>query len=187
MFRKCLTLPAVTLGELFDYLSARPLLVLAGLLLPVAVAFFAGLAGRGRGYLQPWRSVYAVCVYASCIPGVFALSLLAYLFLFERQSIYALDVVTQLAPVLAMTATLLLISRNVDLAYVPGFGRISGLLAAIAGVLFLMYLAQRFRFIVFTYLPAVAALAIFGAVLAAVVWGWRWALREPTAISSPRG
>lgn len=175
--RPTATLASVTLGQLFDYLAARPLVVLALLLLPVAVAFFAGIVGRGRGYLQPWRSVYSVCVYASCVPGIFALTLLIYLFLFERQSVYALDVVTQLTPVLTMTATLLLINRNVDLAYVPGFGRVSGLLAAIAGVLFVMYVAQHFRWITFTYLPATAALGIFAVVLAAVVWGWRRAVR----------
>ena len=163
----------MTLGELFDYLAAHPVVVLGVLLLPVATALFAGVVGRGRGYAEPWRTVYAVCVYASCVPGIFALTLLIYLFLFERQSVFALDLVTQLAPVVAMTATLLLVRRNVDLDYVPGFDRLSGLLASIAGVFFLMYVAERFRWIAFTYLPAGVALAVFAAVLAAVVWGGR--------------
>ena len=167
----------MTLRELYDYLAAQPLLVLGALLLPVAVASFAGVVGRGRGYAQPWRTVYAVCVYASCVPGIFAATLLVYLFLFERQSVFALDVVTQLAPVACMTATLLLIRRNVDLAYVPGFGRVSGLLAAIAGVLCAMYVVERFRWIAFTYLPAGAALATFALVLAVVMWGGRRVVR----------
>ena len=163
----------MTLGELFDYLAAHPVLILGVLLLPVLTALFAGIVGRGRGYTEPWRTVYAVCIYASCVPGIFALSLLVYLFLFERQSVFALDLVTQLAPIIAMTATVLLVRRNVDLDYVPGFDRLSGLLAAIAGVFFLMYVVERFRWITFTYLPAGAVLLVFAAVLAAVVWGGR--------------
>jgi len=163
----------MTLHQFFDYLSAHPLLTLAFFLFPPLVALFASFIGKGRGFEQPWRTVYAVLIYWVAIPGIFAASLMVYLFLFERQSVWQLDLLTQVVPIIAMIATLWLIQRNVDLAYVPGFGRLSGLLGMIAALLFVMYISQHFRWITFTYLPASAVLIGFVGVLLLMMWGWR--------------
>ena len=167
----------MTLQQFFDYLSAHPLVVLAYFLFVPMVALFVSVVGKGRGYESPWRNVYSVLIYAVALPGIFATTLLVYLFLFERQSVWALDLLTQVVPIASMVATLWLIQRNVDLAYVPGFGRLSGLLGIISAVLFVMYISQHFRWITFTYLPASAVLIGFVLVVVLIAWGWRKAFR----------
>ncbi len=163
----------MTLHQLYDYLAAHPLATLAYFLFPPMLAFFVSIVGKGRGYENPWRSVYAVLIFMVSIPGVFTATLLVYLFLFERQSVWHIDLLTQVVPLVSMVSTLWLIQRNVDLAYVPGFGRLSGLLAMIAGLLFIMYLSQHFRWITFTYMPASAVVLGFVVVLLLMLWGWR--------------
>lgn len=161
----------MTLHELFDYLSVRPLVTLACFAFPVAVAAFAYVLGRGRGYLQPWRTLYSVLIYAVCIPGILAATLCAYLFLFERQSVWDLNLLTTLVPIVSMSVTLWLIQRNVDLAYVPGFHRLSGLIALIFVLIFVMWVADRLRLIMFSYLPAAWLAVIFLGLVLLVQWG----------------
>ena len=163
----------MTLSQFFDYLSAHPLLTLACFVFPPAVALWVGYLGRGRGYEPPWRNVYAVLVYAVCIPGLLALSLLVYLFLFERQSVYDVNLLTTFVPLASMVATLVIIRENVDLDYVPGFGRLSGLMAMIAGVTCLMYVADRTRLILFSYMPFAYVAVGFVLLIVLLNWGWR--------------
>lgn len=163
----------MTLHQFFDYLSTHALVTLGFFVFLPLMALFVGIVGAGRGYESPWRTVYAVLIYLAAIPGMFAATLLVYLFLFERQSIWHVDLLTQVVPIISMVATLFLVQRNVDLAYVPGFGRLSGLLGMIAALLFVMYISQHFRWITFTYLPASAVLIGFVVVLFLALWGWR--------------
>lgn len=170
----------MTLHQFFDYLSGHPLLTLAVFVFPPVMALFVAHFGRGRGYESPWRQVYAVLVYAVCIPGILAVALLAYLFLFERQSVWDLNILTQIVPILSMVITLIIIRQNVDLAYVPGFGRLSGLMAMIFGLIALMYIADRTRVILFSYMPFAYVLILFVGLLLLLNWGWRRATTAPS-------
>ena len=163
----------MTLSQFFDYLSGHPLLTLAFFVFPVAMALAVAHFGRGRGYEAPWRYVYAALIYAVCVPGLLALALLAYLFLFERQSVYDVNLLTTFVPIASMTATLVITRENVDLDYVPGFGRLSGLMAVIFGLICLMYVADRTRLILFSYMPFAYVLVGFVTLVALVVWGMR--------------
>lgn len=163
----------MTLAQFFDYLSGHPLLTLAFFVFPPAMALCVGHLGRGRGYEAPWRYAYAALIYAVCIPGLLALALLVYLFLFERMSVYDVNLLTTFVPIASMTATLVLIRHDVDLDYVPGFGRLSGLMAVIFGLICLMYAADRTRVIMFSYLPFAWVLVGFVAVVALMGWGMR--------------
>ncbi len=163
----------MTLHQFFDYLSGHPLLTLAAFVFPPVMALFVAHFGRGRGYESPWRQVYAVLIYAVCIPGILCGALLTYLFLFEQQSVWDVNILTQVVPVVSMAATLIIIRQNVDLAYVPGFGRLSGLLAMIFGLIALMFVADRTRLILFSYMPFVYVLLLFVGLLVLLNWGWR--------------
>ena len=65
----------MTLRELFDYLSANPLVVAAYFSLLLFTAILAGLMGKGEGHLSPWKYLYATIVYLVCVPGIFAAAL----------------------------------------------------------------------------------------------------------------
>ena len=72
----------MTLRELFDYLSANPLAVVAYFFLLLITAILAGFMGKGEGHLSPWKYLYSAIIYLVCVPGIFAAALAVYLFLF---------------------------------------------------------------------------------------------------------
>jgi hypothetical protein len=156
----------MTLREFFDFLGDNPLIILAYFFFIPFTAWVAGLLGRGEGHLSPWKYLYAALIYAVCIPGIFALTLSVYLFMFERGSVMNVDVLLQALPILSMVLTLAIIRRAVDFDLVPGFGKISSLMMLIATVFILMYLADRTHLIAFVNVPVhYLALIVLGLVL----------------------
>jgi len=144
----------MTLRELFDYLSANPLVVAAYFSLLLFTAILAGLMGKGEGHLSPWKYLYANIVYLVCVPGIFAAALAVYLFLFEQGgSIFNVNLLTQVLPVAAMLITLNVIRRNVEFGYIPGFGRLTDLIMTIFTMFLLMYLLNRLHLIAWVYVP----------------------------------
>ncbi len=163
----------MTLQEFFTFLSEQPIYVLAYFGLIPLTAILAGLLGRGEGHISPWKYLYSALVYLVCVPGIFAVSLNIYLFLFENQSILQYNILTQFVPIISMIVTLLVIRYNVDLDRIPGFGKLSGLIMVIAVALGLMWIVDRTRLLVFSYLPVTYALGIFIGLLVVLRIGWR--------------
>lgn len=162
----------MTLRELFDYLSANPLVVVAYFLLIFITAALAGFMGKGEGHLSPWKYLYSIIVYLVCIPGIFAAALAVYLFLFEQGgSIYNVNLLTQVLPVVAMIVTLNVVSRNVAFADIPGFGRLTDLIMTILTVYVLMYLLNRLHLIAWVYVPVQWLLLIVAGLLLVVNFG----------------
>jgi amino acid transporter len=64
-----------------------------------------------------------------------------------------MNLTTQVLPVLAMIATILIIRRNVDLDLVPGFDKISGLILIIATLMCLMWIIDKTRIYSITFMP----------------------------------
>lgn len=144
----------MTLRELFDYLSANPLTVVAYFSLLLITAILAGIMGKGEGHLSPWKYLYSAIVYLVCVPGIFAAALAVYLFLFEQGgSIFNVNLLTQVLPVAAMLITLNVIGRNVPFGYIPGFGRLTDLMMTIFTVFLLMYLLNRLHLVAWVYVP----------------------------------
>jgi hypothetical protein len=93
--------------------------------------------------------LYAVLIYAVCIPCILALTLNVYLFLFERRSIFQADIFAQILLVFSMITTLLIIQKNADFEHIPGFNRISGLVMMITASIALMWFLDRTHIIIF--------------------------------------
>ena len=162
----------MTLQEFFDLLSNNPVLILGYFLLIPFTALLAGFMGKGEGHLSPWKYLYSTLVYLVSIPGIFALTLSVYFFLFERRSVLQTDIYTQILPVISMVLTLWLISRNVELKQIPGFGKLSGLLFIIAAALMLMWVFDRLRILVFTMMPFYYVIILFIGLLVLFRYGW---------------
>ena len=149
----------MTLLDFYQAIRANPwplALLLAALpLLTLLVNLWAGPTAE---QIFRWRYVYTGLVYAACIPGVFAFVLNLYLFLFERQSVWQMNLVLQLLPLLTMGLTLLLIRQKIPFRAVPGFGKISGFLTLIAALMGLLYLLDRLQLIAFVRVPFAALL-----------------------------
>ncbi len=162
----------MTLQELFQQIaknSSNFLMYFS--IIPIA-ALVAGVLGHGEGNKTPWREFYSLLIFAVCIPGIFAAALSIYYFLFERHPILDTDVLTQILPICSMTATLLLIKRNVSFDEIPGFGKISGLLSMTAAAIVFMWLIDRTHIIAFTYIPFWQVVIIFIILYLLIRWGW---------------
>lgn len=164
----------MTLREFFDYLGEHPLVITGYFLVIPLIALLAGLAGRSEGHQTPWKYLYALLVFAVSIPGIFAIALSIYLFLFERSgSIMNVNILTQVIPVISMALTLGLIRRNVAFEYIPGFGKLSSLMLTIGAVFVLMYLLDRTHLVAFVRVPVQYLILIVIGLLLVFRYGFR--------------
>jgi len=162
----------MTLGQFFEVVSAQPALVLFYFFALPFTAFLSSVFGRGEGHLSPWKYLYTVIVYLACIPGIFAFTLNAYLFLFERQPILEANLFTQFLPILCMILTLWLVRRNVDLNDVPGFDKIGGLFFIITVLISMMWIMEKTHIFIFTYMPFYQFVFIFVGFLVLMRFLW---------------
>lgn len=162
----------MTLRELFDYLNANPMAVVAYFFLILITALLAGFMGKGEGHLSPWKYLYSAIVYLVCVPGIFAAALAVYLFLFEQGgSIFNVNLLTQVLPIAAMLVTLGVVHRNVAFGYIPGFGRLTDLIMTIFTVFLLMYFLNRLHLVAWVYVPVQWLLLIVVGLLLIVRFG----------------
>ncbi len=163
----------MTLRAFFDYLGENPLVLLSYFALIPFTAFLAGMLGRGEGDQSPWKYLYTVLIYGVCIPGIFAVALSVYFFLFERGSIMNANVLIQVLPIVSMVLTLAIIRQNVSFDAVPGFEKISSLMLMIGAVFVLMYLLDRTHLIAFVNVPVQYLVLIVVGLLLAFRYGFR--------------
>lgn len=162
----------MTLREFFELLSNNPGYLLAFFLLIPFTALLAGWLGKEEGHETPWKYLYSTLIYLITIPGIFAITLSIYLFLFERQSVFDTNLYTQIFPVLSMVATLFIIRKNVDLAHIPGFDKLSGLVMMLTAIMAVMWLLEKTRIFAVTIIPFSSFVLIFVVILVMVRFGW---------------
>jgi len=143
----------MTLGDLFDMIAGNPSLALFYLMAVPLTAFLAFIFGKGQGKETPWRELYAALVYLICIPGIFAITLNVYFFLFERQSIMEANIFTQVLPIISMLITLWAIRLNTCWEDIPGFGRLGGLVTLIFILFTIMWILEKTHIFVISIMP----------------------------------
>jgi hypothetical protein len=163
----------MTLREFFTLLAANPEVLIFFFVACPLTALLSSWLGRGEGHITPWKSLYSTLVYLICIPGIFAVTLNVYLFLFERQSVFDMDIWTQVLPIVSMILTLILIRKNVSFDQVPGFGKIHGLMVMIGAILVLMWLVDRTHIIAISFIPFYQVILGFLVLLGIAMIGWR--------------
>lgn len=144
---------AMTLGEFFEMCGEHPGLLLGFFMLVPLVALLAMFFSGGQGHLSPWKYLYSVLIYLVAIPGIFAVTLSVYMFLFERRSIMDTNIYTQVLPIFSMIITIALIKKQVDLDMVPGFGKISGLITILTVLIILMWIIDKTHIYSITFMP----------------------------------
>lgn len=164
----------MTLKDFIDMLGENPAYVIGYF---VAILFATALTGwisKEDGYKSPWKYLYMLLIYLACVPGIFAVGLNFYVFLFERnRSIFDASILLQILPIIAMFLTLWTMKRFVNLDYIPGFHRLTGFMVIILATLFLMYGLDRVHIVVFARMPVGILLVVFFGILFAMLYGWR--------------
>jgi len=163
----------MTVKELFEFVGQNPNYVLIYFIgLPI-IAGITGLLGDDKCDRSPWKEIFMFIIYGVMIPGIFALFFNLYLFLFERESILNFDILIQILPIVSMIITLFVIRRYVSFDRIPGFDKISGLIMVISSIIIMLWFADRFRIIAFTYMPFHYLIFIFIGLLIAINYGLR--------------
>lgn len=163
----------MTLGELFQLLSDNPTLILFYFITIPLTAGLSYIFGKDEGTESPWRELYTLLVYLTCLPGIFAITLNIYLFLFEKQSIFNADVYTQVLPVVSMLITLWLIRRNVCFEDIPGFGRLGGLVFFILVLFAIMWILEKTHIFVISFMPFYYFIILLVILLVMARYGWK--------------
>lgn len=162
----------MTLGQFFEAVSQNPSIVIFYFVALPVTALLAKVFGAGEGHLSPWKYLYSLLVYLACIPGIFAITLNAYMFLFERQPVMQTNLFTQIMPIVCMLITLWLIKQNVRLNDVPGFDKIGSLFFIITVLISMMWILEKTHIFVFTYMPFYQFVLMFIGFLVLVRLAW---------------
>jgi len=161
----------MTLGECFQLLSESPSLVLFYFLSVPLTALLALVFGRGEGHISPWKYLYTTLVFLVCIPGIFAITLNIYFFLFEKIKIMDTNLYTQVLPIVSMVITLMLIKQNTKFDDIPGFGKLAGLIMVISAILAVMWFLDRTHIIAITIIPFYYVIIVMIAALFFIRYG----------------
>lgn len=123
----------MTVNDLVAALAAKPWLIASVFFgIPLFASLYGKAHGAGRGRETPHRYIYALLVYVSCVPGMFVSVLLAYMLFFLRANLMEVNVLVYFLPLLSMIVTVAIIRRSVELADIPGFDRLAGLMVLLA-------------------------------------------------------
>ena len=163
----------MTLGEAFQYAHDNPAYILFYFAIIPFAALLAGWMERDEGHLPPWNYLYSALLYLVAIPGILAIGLNAYLFLFQQGDIMQTNLLMQVLPVVSMLLTFVIVKNSVRIDALPGFDKLSGLVMMIAGALAIMWFIDKVRLIVFSYLPIQYLFLILIGLLLIIRYGWR--------------
>ena len=162
----------MTTRDLIELAGQHPLALFVAFLAPPLAAWLLGMMHpRGQGGLAPWKYFSAVLVYLTCLPGMFAVVITAYSLFFSRENLLDANLLVSLLPIVSMAATLILIRKDVSFDEVPGFDRLSGLMALV-GCSFAIALAIQKTNIFLFFGGSIEKLFILAAgVFALLKWG----------------
>jgi hypothetical protein len=138
-----------------EKMTARELMEAAGQHSIYLIIYFAALPalalvlgyihGPNKGSLSPWKYIYSFLVFGACIPGILAAVITGYILFLTRENLLDFNLLVYVLPIIVMLVTLVLISRNVSFEEVPGFHRLSGLIATMAVTFALVMLIEKTR------------------------------------------
>ncbi len=163
----------MTLQDLFEYTRTNPNFLFFYFFMIPFTALLIGVFGKGEGHISPWNYVYSILIYLVSIPAILAVGLNIYFFLFQRGDILQTNLYTQVLPIIVLFITVWLIRRNVDLKLIPGFSTLTGLWLMLFSTMALMFLIDRTRIFVFTYMPFQYLAGVFLVLFFVIYLGWR--------------
>lgn len=162
----------MTVREMLTWLSGHPLPLAAYFgALPVVALLLGLLHGRGNGNAAPWKYLYSLLVYLACIPGLAGAVIAAYVLFFTGENLLDWNVLVTVVPAGAMAATLALVGRSANFGPLPGFGRLSGLMATIGLTFVVVLVLSRLHLLIIFGASIWVFLAAAGFVFVLLRWG----------------
>lgn len=128
--------PAYNL-QILIFLTAIPVLTL-----------ILNILSSPKNNQSPWKYIYSVLVYLSCIPGIFSGIITLYSLFFIKQNLLTLNITTYYLPIVSMIITLSLIRKVLTFDEIPGYGRLSGLMLVIGLTFVSVIIIERTRIFV---------------------------------------
>lgn len=162
----------MTLGEFFGLMSENPAIILFYFLAVPLSALLGLVFGKGQGHESPWKYFYCAIIYLAAVPGIFAVTLNLYSFLFERMPVRNMNIYTQILPIISLILTVFIVRKNVSLDQIPGFDKIWGLIVIILVVLAIMWGLDRTRIIAFTGFPFYYVILILVGFFVLIRYAW---------------
>jgi len=163
----------MTLQDLFNSIAENPSPLLIFYFILPFTAIIANVMSGDEAYESPWKYLYSALVYLTCVPGILALVLCVYTFTFEsRQSLLEVNALVYFLPIIVMAATLIIMSRKVDMRHIPGFSRLSGLMFMLAATFITILIIQKTRIWVMFHGSVTYLLGLFVVLFLAFMWGW---------------
>jgi hypothetical protein len=160
----------MTLRQLLLLVGAHTQVMAVVLGAPPLAAVVSGLLHkRGAGNDAPWKYVYSAIVYATCLPGLLATVLTSYDLVFRRANLLDMNLVYTL-PIVSMIGTLVIIGRKVDFEPLPGFGRLSGLMAILGLTFIAIIVIMKTHIFLFFGGSIWTLLALGASLIAAMNW-----------------
>jgi hypothetical protein len=123
----------MTTRELIHAGDHHPVALVVLFVIPPIAAWLCGFVhGPAAGVNSPWKYIYSILGYLTCVPGMFAGVLTAYSLFFTHENLLDVSFLIYILPIVSMVVTLVLIRKSVSFEAVPGFDRLSGLMVMIA-------------------------------------------------------
>jgi len=164
----------MTVGDLISWLEANPWCVISYLVLMPLVALWLGWMTKDKELAGVWSILYSALIYAICIPGIFAASMLLHHLAFaKRGSVANVNLLLHVAPALLMFVTIAIVKKRTSLQKIPGFAGITGFMLLLFGLMALGWLLNRFKIVVFSFVPVGYLLLILVLLPVLMWWGWR--------------
>lgn len=143
----------MTLRSLFESVSTNPNWLIYYLIALPIICLILMLIFNNPNNAYKLKWLFAALCFMVVIPGIFALTLNIYTFLFERQSIWDIDLVLQGLPILSMILSLIMIKKTLPFDYIPGFEKLIGLSTIIFVVMGIMWFIDRTHIYAFSMIP----------------------------------
>jgi hypothetical protein len=143
----------MTLRQFFDWVQLQPSVIIYYYLIILIVTLLASYFAKDEAHLAPWNILFSIIIYLVCIPGIFAVTLSVYFFLFEKRSIMDTELLLQVLPIFMMFVILYMIHKKVDLKFIPGFEKLSSLMIIIGILLSFMWIIDRTQLYAISFVP----------------------------------
>lgn len=132
----------MTIQNLITLLNDNPYYILSYFLILFLIAIYSNIVVSPKNISQI-KYIMSGLIYLVAIPGMLSVLLLLYNVLFLSTNILTLSLVSYFVPIVAMTATIIIINKKVKMAKLPGFTKLTSLFVMIILSFGILYILKR--------------------------------------------